>query len=60
LAKLAVEASALTEEQFAALQPYYNWASTTWCDALLDATRRVGFLGTSARSMPLCSILRSF
>lgn len=43
LDKLAVDAVAMTDEQFALLQPYFNWASLTWRTALNNATRQVGF-----------------
>jgi hypothetical protein len=62
LAKLATEASTLTDEQFAELQPFYNWASQTWHDSLSEATRHVGFqrhINTLAAFVQhLASILR--
>jgi hypothetical protein len=43
LDKLAGETHDLTDEQWTALQPFYNWSSGTWSDAVSLAGRRVEF-----------------
>jgi hypothetical protein len=43
LDQLAVEAAAMTDEQFAALKPYFGWASVTFRDATSQVARQVGF-----------------
>lgn len=40
--RIADEA-ALTDDDWAALQPHYNWVSQKWLDALQQATRLIGF-----------------
>lgn len=43
LIQLAAEAANLTDEQWATLQPHYNWASENWRDSLNQTARQVGF-----------------
>jgi hypothetical protein len=43
LERLAAETNDLTDEQFEALKPYFNWASGTWSDAVSLASRHVEF-----------------
>lgn len=43
LAKIATEATGLSQAQWAMLKPFYNWASATWLTALSDAARHIGF-----------------
>lgn len=43
LEQLAVDASGLTDEQWADLKPHYAWASQFWRDDLFRAARLVGF-----------------
>lgn len=43
LDQLAADVVNLTDEQFATLQPHYNWASTIWRDTLNQTARQVGF-----------------
>lgn len=42
-ARLAKEATALTDPQWSALQPYWSWSSANFHAALSDASRHVGF-----------------
>jgi hypothetical protein len=42
-ARLAKEATALTDSQWSALQPYWSWSSANFHAALSDASRHVGF-----------------
>jgi hypothetical protein len=35
--------SNLSDEQWAELQPFYSWASQTWCEAVSQAARHVEF-----------------
>src|ERR1700748_2142280 len=41
--RLAKEATALTDSQWSALQPYWSWSSASFHAALSDASRHVGF-----------------
>ena len=41
LFRLADEAVNLSDEQWAELQPFYSWASQTWCEAVSKAARHV-------------------
>lgn len=43
LDQLAANAVNLTDEQWAALQPHFNWASESWRDGLNQTGRQVGF-----------------
>ena len=43
LSRLADEAVNLSDEQWAELQPFYSWASQTWCEAVSQAARHVEF-----------------
>lgn len=43
LEKLAVEAAVMTDEQFALLQPHFDWSSPTWRAAVSTACRQIGF-----------------
>jgi hypothetical protein len=43
LDQLAVEAAGMTDEQFAALKPYFGWASVTFRDAASQVARQIGF-----------------
>jgi hypothetical protein len=44
LDQLAVEAAEMTDEQFAALKPYFGgWASVAFRDALSQVSRQIGF-----------------
>jgi len=40
LSRLADEAVNLSDEQWAELQPFYSWASQTWCEAVSQAASR--------------------
>ena len=40
LSKMAKEATGLTEEQWLALQPLYDWS---WYDVVSESAKRVGF-----------------
>ncbi|WFT94385.1 hypothetical protein QA633_40055 [Bradyrhizobium barranii] len=43
LDQLAADVANLTDDQWTALQPYFNWASENWRDSLSQAARQVGF-----------------
>jgi hypothetical protein len=43
LNQLAIEANDLTDEVFNQLQPFYNWASENWSEAVSQASRHVEF-----------------
>src|ERR1700687_3431820 len=43
LDRLASEASNLTDEAWAELMPFYNWASFEWSDSVSQASRQVEF-----------------
>jgi hypothetical protein len=43
LEKLAGETNDLTDEQWLALSPFFDWSSGTWADAVSMASRHVGF-----------------
>jgi hypothetical protein len=43
LLKLAGESSNLTEEEWARLQPYYDFSSQHWREAISRAARSIGF-----------------
>jgi hypothetical protein len=43
LDQLAVEAAGMTDDQFAALKPYFGWASVAFRDAMSQVARQVGF-----------------
>jgi hypothetical protein len=51
LDRLADEATDLTDDQFAALQPFYSWNSEIWSDGVSKASRLVVFQKT-VRSFP--------
>jgi predicted aminopeptidase len=43
LERLAAETNDLTDEQWTALKPYFNWSSGPWADAVSLASRHVEF-----------------
>jgi hypothetical protein len=43
LEKLAIEAAAMTDEQFNDLQPHFEWSSQTWRTAINNVARQIGF-----------------
>jgi hypothetical protein len=43
LNQLAKDAANLTDDQWLALSPHYNWASEKWRSALNDTARGIGF-----------------
>jgi hypothetical protein len=43
LERLAIDASGLSDEQWADLQPHFAWSSQFWRDDLFQAARLVGF-----------------
>jgi hypothetical protein len=43
LDKLAVDASAMTDEQFFLLEDYFAWNSLQWRNALSQTARQIGF-----------------
>jgi hypothetical protein len=43
LDQLAVEAAGMTDDQFAALKPYFGWASVAFRDSLSQVARQIGF-----------------
>jgi hypothetical protein len=43
LDKLASETNGLTDHAWSELQPFYNWSSPTWSEAVSAAARKVGF-----------------
>jgi hypothetical protein len=45
LDQIAIDASDMTDETWADLLPYYNWSSTTWSNAVSEASRAVEFRG---------------
>jgi hypothetical protein len=43
LDELAIEVSDLSDDDWAALGPYYSWSSGKWADAVSQTSRLVGF-----------------
>ena len=43
LQRLAGETNSLTDYAWSELQPFYNWSSPTWSEAVSAAARKVGF-----------------
>jgi hypothetical protein len=43
LGKLAIDAKDLSDKDFALLQPYCNWASERWREAISQTSRLAGF-----------------
>jgi hypothetical protein len=43
LRRLASETSTLSDHAWSELQPFYNWSSPTWSEAVSAAARKVGF-----------------
>jgi hypothetical protein len=43
LDKLAIDAAAMTDDQWSALKPHFGWASVAWRNGLTQATRQIGF-----------------
>jgi hypothetical protein len=43
LAKLAAEASQLTDEEWSQLQPHFGWTSDSWREGISKTARLVGF-----------------
>jgi hypothetical protein len=43
LEKLAIEAAAMTDEQFTDLEPYFGWSSPVWRTAVNNVARQIAF-----------------
>ena len=43
LHKLAGETNSLSDRAWSELEPFYNWSSPTWSEAVSAAARKVGF-----------------